>query len=122
MHYDLVYGNSYFHYNSGRDPRYDSLSPGLLVRAATIRAAIDEGLVSYRFLRGDETYKYRFPVHDDQVATVIKANNLRGAAAIAGVRLAIKSAPMRRVIRRVVGPVSRTAAAIPSSQSIVPEE
>ena len=33
-------------------------SAGLLLKALTIRHAIDEGLAYYDFLRGDEAYKY----------------------------------------------------------------
>jgi CelD/BcsL family acetyltransferase involved in cellulose biosynthesis len=44
-------------YNSGYDPAQVSLSPGLLSKALALRDAIDRGLKTYDFLRGDEDYK-----------------------------------------------------------------
>ncbi len=45
-------------YNSGYSVAMREYSAGLLLKALTIRHAIDEGLVYYDFLRGDEPYKY----------------------------------------------------------------
>lgn len=46
-------------YNSGFDPAYGHLSVGLVLKALTIKDAIERGLVYYDFLRGDEDYKFR---------------------------------------------------------------
>ena len=45
-------------YNSGYDPEYARLSVGLLLKAYGVRAAIEQGLREYDFLRGNEAYKY----------------------------------------------------------------
>ena len=45
-------------YNSGYRLALREYSVGLLLKALTIRHAIDEGLAYYDFLRGDEPYKY----------------------------------------------------------------
>ncbi len=45
-------------YNSGFDPNYSSLSPGLLSKAFLIKKAIEQGYSEFDFLRGNERYKY----------------------------------------------------------------
>lgn len=45
-------------YNSGFDPKYSFLSPGLILNAYAIRGAIEEGKDKFDFLRGGEKYKY----------------------------------------------------------------
>lgn len=45
-------------YNSGYDPQYYKLAPGLLLKAYTIKRAIEKGKKKYDFLRGNERYKY----------------------------------------------------------------
>ncbi len=45
-------------YNSGFDPEYSYLSPGLILKVMTIKEAIEEQKKRYDFLRGGEKYKY----------------------------------------------------------------
>lgn len=52
--------NSTLHlYNSGFDPRFRSLSVGLMCKILSIKDAIETGRKKYDFLKGAETYKYR---------------------------------------------------------------
>ncbi|GBD11201.1 hypothetical protein HRbin23_00853 [bacterium HR23] len=46
-------------YNSGFNPAYGHLSVGLVLKALTIKDAIERGLAYYDFLRGGEEYKFR---------------------------------------------------------------
>jgi len=46
-------------YNSGFDPRFRSLSVGLMCKILSIKDAIETGRKRYDFLKGAETYKYR---------------------------------------------------------------
>jgi CelD/BcsL family acetyltransferase involved in cellulose biosynthesis len=46
-------------YNSGFDPRFNSLSVGSLCNVLSIKDAIQSGRQKYDFLKGAETYKYR---------------------------------------------------------------
>ena len=46
-------------YNSGFDPRFRSLSVGLMCKILSIKDAIELGRKKYDFLNGAETYKYR---------------------------------------------------------------
>ena len=55
------YNNRYYLYNSGYDPEYlRHLSTGNTLLAYTIRDALEQGREVYDFLRGDESYKFRF--------------------------------------------------------------
>jgi len=44
-------------YQSGRDPRWEDKSVGVVLMAVMIRRAIERGYRRFDFLRGDETYK-----------------------------------------------------------------
>ncbi len=57
-------------FQSGREPERAGDSVGFVLLAHTIRAALEDGLTEYRFLRGDEDYKRRFANGEYHVATV----------------------------------------------------
>ena len=50
-------GGAYL-YNSGYDPRYTSLSVGLMSKVMCIQECINQGKKKYDFLKGNEIYKY----------------------------------------------------------------
>jgi CelD/BcsL family acetyltransferase involved in cellulose biosynthesis len=77
------YGEAEFSYQGGRDPGWRGPSIGLVNVAHAMRAAFEDGVREYRFLRGGERYKFRFPVHDFAVYTVVKGNGALGHAAVA---------------------------------------
>ena len=53
-------------YNSGFDPEHARLSPGIVLLAHVIRDAIERGVATFDFLRGEEPYKQAFgPVSED---------------------------------------------------------
>jgi len=54
----FLYKDEFLLYNSGFDPDYAYLSPGLLLKAFLIKKAIEEGKKRFDFLRGGERYKY----------------------------------------------------------------
>lgn len=51
--------SGYYLYNSAYDPDLRHASPGVVLLAGLIRAAIDEGLGVFDFLKGEEAYKLR---------------------------------------------------------------
>ncbi|MDO8578977.1 MAG: GNAT family N-acetyltransferase [Dehalococcoidales bacterium] len=53
------YRDCIYLYNSGYDPRYESLSAGLLCKVMSIQAGIESGKKVFNFLKGNEIYKYR---------------------------------------------------------------
>jgi CelD/BcsL family acetyltransferase involved in cellulose biosynthesis len=65
------YLNTLYIYNSGYDPFYSYLSPGIVLLGQLIREAIDKSLSKVDFLRGDESYKYNFGAVDNLVYKVI---------------------------------------------------
>jgi len=83
------------YYQAGRDPAYDKHSVSFVLLAHTIRAALEDGAREYRFLRGDEPYKYRFATSDPGLETIAVAGGLKGRAALAGLRLA-RTLPIRK--------------------------
>jgi CelD/BcsL family acetyltransferase involved in cellulose biosynthesis len=65
--------------------------------ARAIRGALEDGLREYRFLRGDEPYKYRFADGDRGLETFAMARGPRGAAAAAaGAAVSGRLAPVAR--------------------------
>lgn len=81
--YAMRAGSSCFFYQSGFDPSVASLSPGTLLVAQTIRRAIEEGLTTFDFLRGDEPYKRRWkPQHERlNYRLISRTEGARGKAA-----------------------------------------
>lgn len=49
----------YYLYNSGYDPEYREVSPGVVVLAELIQQLAKEGCMRFDFLKGDEVYKFR---------------------------------------------------------------
>ena len=62
--YAFHHGRCTYYYLSGFDPQFRRYSPGTILVAHAIRAAIREGDVSFDFLRGREDYKYRWGARD----------------------------------------------------------
>jgi CelD/BcsL family acetyltransferase involved in cellulose biosynthesis len=54
------YGNHIWVYNSGIDFSYSAISPGWVLLGHLLKWANESGREAFDFMRGDETYKYRF--------------------------------------------------------------
>lgn len=54
----FLHKNQLLLYNSGFDPSYSRLSPGLILKAYLIKYAIEHKMTGFDFLRGGERYKY----------------------------------------------------------------
>jgi len=65
------YQNKVYLYNSGYDPEYSYLSPGIVLVAHLIREAIESGRSEFDFLRGEEDYKYRLGAKDSNIYRMI---------------------------------------------------
>jgi hypothetical protein len=64
------FGGAEWYYQSGRDPSFAKDSVGFVLQTHAVREALNEGVHTYRFLRGDESYKRRFANDDAGVMTV----------------------------------------------------
>jgi CelD/BcsL family acetyltransferase involved in cellulose biosynthesis len=82
------FGGAECYYQAGRDPALEDRSVGFVLLAHTIRAAVAGGAREYRFLRGDEPYKYRFASDDPGLETIVLARGAAGRAALTAARLA----------------------------------
>jgi len=58
--YGLQYGSIFSFYQSGLDPAYAKQSVGLVLMGLAIKSAIEEGVLEYDFLHGDEEYKFHW--------------------------------------------------------------
>ena len=54
-------------YNSGYDPDFSRLSPGIVLAAYCIRQAIEKGMTGFNFLRGREDYKYHLGGKEEKI-------------------------------------------------------
>ncbi len=54
-------------YNSGYDPQFSRLSPGIILAAFCIRRASEKGIFILNFLRGRENYKYHLGGREEKI-------------------------------------------------------
>jgi CelD/BcsL family acetyltransferase involved in cellulose biosynthesis len=55
--YGFRYGNVFYFYQSGFDPKYSGDSVGVVTMGLAIRKALEEGVDEFDLLHGDESYK-----------------------------------------------------------------
>lgn len=66
--FNFDYKDRIWVYNSGFDiVEFGYLSPGVVLTAGAIEQAIENGRAAFDFLRGDESYKYRFGAEDTTI-------------------------------------------------------
>lgn len=80
------YGDTESCYQQGRNPAFDDRSVGFVLMCDTLRAAHVDALREFRFLRGAESYKYRFANVSQDVTTIAVPLTLRGRLAVAVAR------------------------------------
>lgn len=99
--YGFLFQNAYFSYQGGRDPAWDRESVGFLLEVESIRRALEERATEYRFLGGEEDYKYRFPTEDPRLETVTAPASGRGRLASAALDAAWRLPGGEAVLRRI---------------------
>jgi CelD/BcsL family acetyltransferase involved in cellulose biosynthesis len=99
--YGFLFRDVYFAYQGGRDPAWDRDSVGFVLELETIRRTVAEGAAEFRFLGGEEPYKYRFPTEDPRLATVLAAATAKGRLASAALAAAWRLPGGEAVLRRV---------------------
>lgn len=65
-------------YNSGFDPAYARIGVGMVLTGMVIEDAANSGLTLCDFLRGNESYKYRFGATDTPIWRVIASDDREG--------------------------------------------
>jgi hypothetical protein len=67
LYFSFRYQGVEYVYNSGYDPEYGRLSPGIVLAADCIRRAMERGMTVFHFLRGQEDYKYRLGGKEEKI-------------------------------------------------------
>jgi CelD/BcsL family acetyltransferase involved in cellulose biosynthesis len=62
MLYCFSDGHRYYYYQAGRDPELSRYRVGFVLMHQAMKAAIEEGVEVFDFLRGAEEYKYHWAV------------------------------------------------------------
>jgi CelD/BcsL family acetyltransferase involved in cellulose biosynthesis len=68
--------DAWYLYNAGVDPEARELSPGVLMSAKAIEAAILAGRHRFDYLRGDEPYKYEWGAVDEPIQRLLVVRTL----------------------------------------------
>ncbi len=71
-------GPALLYYNAGMDPNARDLSPGVLMVAAYVRAALAGGFRRMDFLRGNEPYKYEWGASDEPIQRLLVRRSVAG--------------------------------------------
>ncbi len=79
--YDLRFASRQHQYQSGRDPARDHLSVGYFALLSGMCDAARDGMQEYRFLRGDESYKYAYADADPRLETFVIGRGAAGRVA-----------------------------------------
>jgi CelD/BcsL family acetyltransferase involved in cellulose biosynthesis len=99
--YGFQFQDAYFAYQGGRNPAWDRHSVGFLLEVESIRRALEEGATEYRFLGGEEGYKYRYPTHDPRLETVVAPATRRGRAAATGLATVLRLPGGKDLLRKI---------------------
>ena len=78
IHFDD--GHTISYYNAGVDPEARDLSPGVILVARYVQAAIALGRRRLDFLRGNESYKYEWGAVDEPIERILVTRTSAGAA------------------------------------------
>ena len=99
--FGFLFQDVYFAYQGARNPKWDKESVGFVVEVETIRRTLDEGAVEFRFLGGEEAYKYRFTTEDPRLENVLVGRTARGRLAAAAVTTTWRMPGGETLLRRV---------------------
>jgi CelD/BcsL family acetyltransferase involved in cellulose biosynthesis len=79
--YGFTWGDTVYFYQSGRDPRWERHSVGLVLMGTMIQRAIERGYRRFDFLRGADTYKRQWTTTERMTEQItIFRRGLRGRA------------------------------------------
>ena len=91
------------YYQAGWDPQIAESSAGTVLLAHSIRSALEDGMREYRFLQGDEKYKYRFASEVVELETFIRGQGWRGKVGTRIARAGTRVPALRRRAAAALG-------------------
>ena len=97
---NFVHGKEIYYYSGGFDDRFSKLRPGTALFAFAIRRGIESGYTSFNFLRGDESYKYRWGAKDvvDHCVVVFPTAGIPALLAAAADRLYVVVGKAKQIV------------------------
>jgi CelD/BcsL family acetyltransferase involved in cellulose biosynthesis len=101
MEYGFQYAGSYFAYQTGRDPAWDGLSVGDVLEFEALRSALEDGAREYRYMEGEEPYKYRLANDDPELEAIGVARTATGRLALTSLRTARHIRPLTALAKRL---------------------
>jgi len=99
--YGFRFGESHFAYQTGREPAWDRASVGSVLERHAIRTALEEGAAQYRFLQGNESYKYRYATEDPELETVGVGGSSLGRVILSATAALRRVPPFAALAKRV---------------------
>ena len=84
---NATHGKRVWAYFSAYDPKFQRVSPGILLMTEYTQRALDEGFEEVDYLRGNETYKFEFATMYARSSRFTGAATLLGRVALSAFRL-----------------------------------
>ncbi len=84
---NATHGKRVWAYFSAYDPKFQRVSPGILLMTEYTQRALDDGFEEIDYLRGNETYKFEFATMHARLSRFTGAVTLPGRLALSAVRL-----------------------------------
>jgi CelD/BcsL family acetyltransferase involved in cellulose biosynthesis len=101
--YGFRFGDSHFAYQTGREPGWDRSSVGSVLDNHMTRMALEEGAREYRFLQGNESYKYRYATEDPELEAVGVSGSSLGRIALGATAKVRRIRPFAALAKRAAG-------------------
>jgi CelD/BcsL family acetyltransferase involved in cellulose biosynthesis len=102
--YGFRFAGSESYYQAGWRSEWAHSSVATVLLVHTIREACADGMLEYRFLQGDEPYKYRFTDDDPGLVTIASARGPLARAALLAGSQARRFAPSRAALGGLLDP------------------
>jgi CelD/BcsL family acetyltransferase involved in cellulose biosynthesis len=99
--YGFRFGGAESYYQAGWDPAWARGSVAAVLLVHSIREASRDGVEEYRFLQGDEGYKYRMAEEDPGLVTLVRTRGPLARAALALGKGARRVGPARSALSSV---------------------
>lgn len=96
--YGFRFGGAESYYQGGWDPGWARASVAAVLLVHSIREASHDGMEEYRFLQGDEGYKYRMAEEDPGLVTLVRTRGPLARTALALGKGARRIAPARTAL------------------------